>query len=73
MTTRETLSHHARNLSEIAAYYGVSPKVVREWLRRRGVWEQLRRKTGYYYTPAELARIEAILGNCTGQTAMFGI
>ena len=72
MNTSEPLSHHARNMSEIANYYGVSAKVVRQWLRQRGVWDSLKRRTGYYYTPAELSNIEAILGNCTTQTVLFG-
>jgi uncharacterized protein YjcR len=72
MKRKESLACRARNFSEIAVYYGVSTKVVRSWLRQRGVWEQLRRKTGYYYTPAELSRIEAVLGSCDSQTNLFG-
>lgn len=72
MNDTEPLAARARNFGEIADYYGVSPKVMRRWMRRQGLGDMLKRGSGsYYYTPSDLARIGSVFGDCTHQLGLF--
>ena len=59
------LSDHPRTLKEVSAYYGVSSRVVRGWLRSHQLSDLAHRRgtgRGYYFTVAELRRIAEVLG-----------
>lgn len=56
MKNDERLSSHGRTLKEIAAFYGVSVKVMRSRMIQQGLWQKRRR--GYVFMPRELKIIE---------------
>lgn len=71
-TVREPLWARARNKGEVAAYYGVTPRVVNAWLRQYGLGDLVKRSGSYYYTPAELRRMASLFGDCSHQLGLFG-
>ncbi len=59
------LSDRPRTLKEVAAYYGVSARVVRGWLCCHQLRDLAYRRgtgRGYYFTVAELRRMAEVLG-----------
>lgn len=71
-TNTERLDSRARNKSEIAAYYGVSERVINQWLRNSGLGDMVKKRGSYYYTPAELRRMSTLFGDTTHQLGLFG-
>lgn len=52
----------AMTLGEVALAYGVTPKVLRTWLRAYGLEKYVGRRHSRYFTPSELEEMARTLG-----------